>query len=287
MGLFGGNYARPGKGISKEEAAKRNYFDILGRKFWKILQVNLLYFFVNILFFGAFAFMILPLFMATDEASVDNLLNSIILPIVRGEMLIPIAYFIPFVFIGPATCGLTYVVRNYAKQEHAFLFSDFFEHLKKNFKQGLAASAVLTTVCYLFITAFIFYLNQVAFKPIVIAVGIIFGIILVSASFYIYPIMVTFDMKFKHIIKNSFIFALAKLPQNTFILIIVGGVNVLLAFYQPLIWMILFVFILIGWSAYTINYYTWHVIDKYMISQIEKTDDGLEESVFEDDLITK
>ena len=49
MGIFGGGYAKPGKGISKEEAAKRNYFDILGRKFFKLVQLNLLYSLCNIL----------------------------------------------------------------------------------------------------------------------------------------------------------------------------------------------------------------------------------------------
>ena len=43
---------------------------------------------------------------------------------------------------------------------------------------------------------------------------------------------------------------------------------------------------IISWSSYTMNYYVWHVMDKYMMSQIEDSDKK-EESVFDDDLITK
>lgn len=284
MGLFGGNYSRPGKGISKEEAAKRNYFDILGRKFWKLVQVNLLYVLTNILFFGAFVFMILPLVFSSDEAYLTEVINNLVMPVLSGKMLMPVGYFIPFIFIGPATAGLTYVVRNYAKQEHAFLVSDFFEHAKKNLKQGLAASAILTLVAYLYATAVIFYLNAVSFKVVVFTIAVILGIILLSASFYVYPIMVTFDMKLKHIFKNSLIFALAKLPQNLFILIVIAAVHILLIWHLPVIWAILMVVILIAWSSYTINYYAWHVIDKLMLSQIDDGNKAVEEAVFDDEI---
>ncbi|MBP3337611.1 MAG: DUF624 domain-containing protein [Clostridia bacterium] len=286
MGLFGNNYSRPGKGISKEEAAKRNYFDILGRKFWKIVQVNMLYVLVNILFFGAFVFMILPVIFTSDEAVLNEIMNSLIIPVVTGKTLIPIGYFIPFCFIGPATAGLTYVLRNYAKQEHAFMASDFFEHTKKNLKQGLLASTIMTAVTYLFITAVIFYLNHVAFKALIVAVAVIVGAILICASFYVYPIMVTFDMKLRYIFKNSLIFALAKLPQNVFIMLVILAVHALLIWYLPLVWALLMCVFLIGWSSYTMNYYAWHVINKHMMSQIENNEEK-EESVFDDNLVEK
>lgn len=286
LGLFGNNYSRPGKGISKEEAAKRNYFDILGRKFWKIVQVNMLYVLVNILFFGAFVFMLLPVIFTTDEAVMNDIMNSLILPVVTGKSLIPIGYFLPFCFIGPSTAGLTYVIRNYARQEHSFMSSDFFEHTKKNIKQGLLASTVMTIVTYLFITAVIFYLNNVAFKTVIVVLAVIIGSILICASFYVYPIMVTFDMKLRYIFKNALIFALAKLPQNVFIMVIILAAHILLIWYLPIIWAILMCFILIAWSSFTMNYYAWHVINKHMMSQIENTDEK-EESVFDDNLIEK
>ena len=43
---------------------------------------------------------------------------------------------IPIVTIGPATAGVTKLLRNYAREEHAFIWGDFIETAKKNFKQA-------------------------------------------------------------------------------------------------------------------------------------------------------
>ena len=44
---------KPGAGITKEQAAKRNYFDIFGRHFGGIIGVSSLYTLSNLLFFIA------------------------------------------------------------------------------------------------------------------------------------------------------------------------------------------------------------------------------------------
>ncbi len=280
MGIFGGGYTKPGKGITKEEALKRNYFDILGRKFWKLIQLNLLYAVCNILFIGASIFL-----------AIGYDWTAILSALIKGQlMLLPPLPFIPLMLMGPFTAGLTYVIRNYSRQEHAFMASDFFEHSKKNLKQGLLMSVLQVVAMYLLVTAFFFYLNF--FISHGLNTGILFGIAIVvtvlmlSMSFYVYPIMVTFDMKLIHILKNSWIFAISKLPQNLFILIILGAVHGLLIWNYPLVWLILMPTFLIVWSSYTMNYYVWNVMDKYMMSQIEKPEDETE-SVFDDSLLDK
>ena len=47
MGLFGSNYERAGSGIAKNAPKKKGFFrffEIFGRKFWKLFELNLLYF---------------------------------------------------------------------------------------------------------------------------------------------------------------------------------------------------------------------------------------------------
>ena len=276
MGLFNTNYATPGKGISKEEAAKRSYFDILGRKFWKMMELNLVYFACNVIFFGAALLFAIPyLYGENAILYIDAVINSKALP--------PILPFVPFMLTGPFTAGLTYIVRNYSRQEHAFLCSDFFEHTKKNWKQGLLMSILQCVMIYLFITAFFWYRNF--FIANGINIGILFGLtillgaILFSASFYLYPLMITFEMRFTEIIKNSFILAIAKLPQNTLILIVIGAVHILLLYNYPLLWLLLMALFLIVWSSYTMNYYVWNVMDKHLMPKAEEEKD---ETLFED-----
>jgi len=271
VGFFN-NYSKPGKGISKEEAAKRNYFDILGRHVFDLMKLNLLFVGCNIIFIAAAVLLALPYFMNID-AVIDALVMS-------PQVLLPPLPFVPFLFMGPFIAGLTYVLRNWSRQEHAFLVSDFLEHTKKNWKQGLALSVINTVVTYLYLTAMIFYIKNVAFTLLVLLIGGIVGIVLVMMNFYTYPMIVTFDMKLKDVIKNAWIFAMGKLPQNLFFLIIIAAVHILLLWYIPMVWILAMVLILIAWSGFTINYYVWHVINKHMMPQVEN---DKEESVFDDE----
>lgn len=272
MGIFGGNYSKPGKGISKEEAVKRNYFDILGRRFWNLIKLNLLYVLANIVFIAVFIFFVIPYFVNID-ATIDLLFGE-------KYVILPIWPFVPFMFMGPFTAGFSYVLRNWVRQEHAFMVSDFFEHSKKNWKQGLALSVIGTIASYLFITAFFFYLRCGLPRVLVMALGTIISIVLISSGFYTYPMVVTFDMKLKDILRNSFIFAIAKLPQNIFILLIVAAVHILLLWNLPMVWIPLMALFLIAWSGFTVSYYVWHVMNKHMISQLPPEE--REESIFED-----
>ncbi len=274
MGLFGGGYAKPGKGISKEEAARRNYFDILGRHFWDLVKLNLLFVVCNIIFIAAAVLLALPYFMNFEEV-----LKAIVH---EKNVILPPLPFVPFMFMGPFIAGLTYVLRNWSRQEHAFLVSDFFEHTRKNWKQGLLMSIISTVATYLYFTAVIFYLKSGLSPSVVLAISVVVGFMLLAMSFYTYPMMVTFDMKLKDIIKNAWIFAMAKLPQNLFFLIIISAVHLLLLYYIPIVWILLMALILIAWTGYTMNYYAWHVMDKHMISQLDLQTEK-EEPVFEDD----
>lgn len=269
MGFFM-NYSRPGRGVSKEDANKRNYFDIFGRHFFDLAKLNLLFVLCNVLFIAAAIYFTLPYYTHLDQVLDTLILNK--------NALLPILPFVPFMFMGPFIAGLTFVLRNWARQEHAFLASDFFEHTKKNWRQGLALSIMSTIVCYLFLTAVIFYLKTVAFKGLVITLAIIIGTVLLAMNMYTYPMIVTFDMKLFDILKNALIFALGKLPQSVFFLVIIGGVHGVLLWYKPTIWLFLMAVILIAWSGFTMNYYAWHVIDKYMMPK----DENKEENIFDD-----
>ena len=54
-----------------------------------------------------------------------------------------IAFFCTNLFVnifgmGPATAGITYIMRNFAREEHAWIWSDFKDTFKANFKQASA-----------------------------------------------------------------------------------------------------------------------------------------------------
>ena len=283
------NFSKPGRGISKEEAKKRNFIDIFTRHFVHILGANFWYMLTNALFFFAAYILFLACFIGKNG---DNLV-FIVSNILKGKnFLVPFLPFIPFMLIGPFTAGYTYVIRNYAKQEPTFLVSDFFEHTKKNLKQSIIVSVLSVVLGYLLTQAFVFYnffftANALPKGVLYIIAAFVFALYIIF-MFYIYPIMVTFKMSLKVIIKNAWTFTILKLPQNILIFIFLFAVDFGLFYLMSFVWylpgifyFVLFAFFLSGFTAFTANYYIWHVMDKYIVSFVtpKKNDD----KIFNDD----
>lgn len=260
MSLFF-NYDKPGRGISREEAEKRNYFDILMRKFTLIIRANLLFFGVNIVLFAALFLFFLPFFVHTSEEAVNDLVSHLS-EIFSGKQLMSPIPFVILALFSPTFAGLTYLCRNFSKQEHVFLASDFFEHTKKNFKQSILAGLIMSAALYLYMTAFIYYWHSGMI--VLLAVISIMGILLSFTSFYVFPIMVTFKLSLAEIFKNAFLFSFINLPQNMLVFVLLSAIHILLIYNAPLIYVLLTVFFLIAFSTYTINFIVWNAISKYM-----------------------
>lgn len=259
MGFFTPGYLKDGKGVSKEQAERREYFGTIFDKFFDMLKVNLLYFACNIPVLILCAMVAIPLF---DLESIKFYLEQIAMGNVIAVFWLMLPLF-PLVLSGPFTAGLTFITRNFVKREHSFLLSDFLEHSKKNIKQMIIANIILYFMFLIYISVTLFYFFKVA-NIILFAVLLVFGAVLMIVPSYVYLMIVSFEMKLKDIFKNSFIFALAKLPQNLFFLIFVLAVHYgLMRLYG--IWVILMPVILIVWTSFTMNFYAWHIIKKNML----------------------
>ena len=58
--------------------------------------------------------------------------------------------FVTIFGMGPATAGITYIMRNFAREEHAWIWSDFKDTFKSNFKQATAVyliNLVMLVIC--------------------------------------------------------------------------------------------------------------------------------------------
>lgn len=195
--------------------------------------------------------------------------------------LLYVIFCIPIVTIGPATAGMTYVLRNYAREEHAFVFGDFWDAFKSNFKQSFITGilqAILLFVFY-YVIAF-YYLNLSAGTMYYICLGIslFFVMALLFASNYIYLMIVTLDLKLKDIYKNGLIFAFVGLKENLFTLlgyIIVIGIPLLILLFAPIeisiIATILLVAMLVPATLIFISCFnSYPVIKKYCIDPYNK-----------------
>ena len=261
MSLFF-HYDRPGRGISEEEAKKRNYFSILGRKLGLIIKANLLFCGVNIILLLALLYPVFSLLIGAANGTSDQEVLYYANILSAKQLMSPIPFVILALF-APTFAGLTYLCRNFGKQEHVFLVSDFFEHTKKNWKQSILAGFILSALLYLYLTAFFFYWNLGSI--LLRAIIFLLGILLLYMSFYIFPQIVTFQLSLVNIFKNAMIFAIANLPRNTLVFVALAAIHALLILCAPGIWLILMAFFLIAFSTYTVNFVTWTAISKHMI----------------------
>ena len=145
-------YKRQGKGVAKDAPDKKRFilfFEILWRKLWQIIGINIIYF---IIILPLMAYVLVFIMQSVGIEAADLAGNTLFVIFAAILNLPPFFMWLlvglSAVLYGPATCGLTYILRNYTRQEHAWTFSDFFDRAKKNFKQGLLAGII--DICLLY-----------------------------------------------------------------------------------------------------------------------------------------
>ena len=148
--------------------------------------------------------------------------------------------------------------------------SDLFEKTKQNFKQGLIAGLVDILVVY----SSIMYLGAdisdgslmsqyfTIFKFVASIVFIIYSIM----RFYIYTIMVTFELKYIAILRNSWLFCILGIFRNLCTIFFCGIVIVLSSF----LGIVAFPLLTYGLTGFITVFNAYPVIDKYMISKINE-----------------
>ncbi len=116
---------------------------------------------------------------------------------------------------GPFNAGVTYVLRNWARDEHSFVFSDFKDALKANWKQALVISLIDGVMPFLVVTCWRFYSGMLSRSMIFIlpaALTLLMGVTWTLASMLAYPMLITYELKTLNVIRNSVLMTVAKLP---------------------------------------------------------------------------
>lgn len=361
-GIFGFfDYNKEGPGVYLNEPPKgplKTFFSVLGRKFWKIISLNILYLLISLPFI-ALAFIIglyifpsiFPflqievlekLFTPDTTTSTVSQVSSVVsqvssavtsavsstvsqaastvsqapvvltpketaavlllqLNLVLSMMLVGLQ----LVVLGPAQAGISYVLRNFSREEHAFIWGDFRDHAKKNWKQSTLTCLISLFAFVILSINFSFYANN-PFGGNTFIGGIFTGLVIIlfgiftMMQMYIYPMMVTFKLTLKQLYKNSLLLTIAKLPSNIGIMIIsmfftliiplafilfLGAIGTVLCVFY-------YIFIYFGLNLLITNFHVYRQLKKYMIDPTleeerkEKEAQGIseetEEPIFQD-----
>jgi len=218
-------YGKAGKRDYTEMDMPKNrislFFLVLKDHFFDLVKVNCL----QLVFWIPFLIWSFTNLIAIQNMDVNAMLamengSQVVSDTIRGYLFMWLIGVIPCVAItGPSTAGAAYIMRNWARDQHAFLFSDFKDAFKGNWKQALVSSVFSAFVPALAYTAMTFY-GQMAESNIVMMVPmmIVFTAVLMWTLMLplIYPMMIGYELKLKDIYKNAFLMACARLPQLVF-----------------------------------------------------------------------
>lgn len=256
MGMFFGNYDRPGPGVRKDappQKAVPRFFSILQRKFFDLSKLNLLF--------------CIPVAVV---AMLVYLLNLVV-PYLIIDLL-------PVILLFPFIGGLTYVTRNYVREEHAFIYSDFKDAVKNNWKAFLIDGVVVYLVTAILMVSIPYYLNAAPkgiLSSVAAGICILIGMLVLFSQYYAPVLIVTFDLKIGQILKNSLIFAILGLWRNILVTFLLGVLILLLYLSQimPLTIIIAVcfgIFLMFSYSSFLINFSVYPLINKMMIEPYKK-----------------
>ncbi|MDD2362122.1 MAG: DUF624 domain-containing protein [Oscillospiraceae bacterium] len=225
--------------------------------------------------------------------------------------LLYVLFSLPVVTVGLANAGLAYVTRNFAREKHAFVYADFVDTIKKNWKQALIIGLINLVVTIILIFDIVFFFNGEKEILGYVMLALILSIYLIFSfmKYYMHIMVITFKLTIKQIYKNSFIFATAGLLRNLMLFIIFGLCYALAAViyfsFTPvgiLVILFMYIFLFPAFRMLLINYTVFPLIKKHMIDPyykehpdedkeakralniLEDDEEDEEERVFEDTL---
>jgi len=175
---------------------------------------------------------------------------------------------------GWVNIGATYCTRNMLKGDPVFITSDFFYAIKRNFWTGLFLGLIDFAIIAILLIDFI-YFSRIGGTVMldsfyIVTAGLL--IIYFFMRFYIYLMLVTFDIKIKKIFKNALVFSVLGIGRNLMsflgiailialniaLILLLWPLGIVVPIILPLIYLLPSINLLISYGAYP-------VIEKYMI----------------------
>lgn len=282
MSFFSPDYETPGAGVPENEPQKPGpirYFIVSGRKFWDMVVLNLLYFLFSLPAIAIYTLIGL-LFLGNAGDAVGGALAAegmTDIQILELKAAVHIVLSVGFGFLitallgsGAPRAGLSFVLRNYSREEHAFLWSDFLENTKKNLGKGTVIFLIDVLFTFIICLDIASYGGAGTFWGLIASyIALFIFIIYILMHPYIYMILVTFGLKLKAAYKNAFMLTAVKIFQNAgcLVLAVVMMLVILeLANRWPLL-MFLLLMAVFSFPCLILDMNSFSVVKKYMIKE--------------------
>lgn len=296
-------YGKSGKGDFTKDDLPQNRFQL----FWEMLRVrfsgliklNLIYVIpwlptIIVLVLGVMS-VLSPVTAAGTE---EELAQIDILGLFQSVSITTLVLLFPCIAItGPFTAGACYVTRNWARDEHSFMWSDYKDAVKANWKQSLVVSSITGALPLIVYVCWTFYSQLASTNGFMIVpqmLVLMVAIIWCLSVTFMHPLIITYKLSMKDVLKNAFLLGVAKLPGNVAIRLL-HCVPFIIAFVLAFFFVspiycilgLLAYYILIGFglSRFVTASYTNGVFDKVINCKIEgvEVNRGLRKEEDDDD----
>ena len=251
MGLFY-NYENAGSGVAKNAPRKKPFFRFWEQfflKFWKIIFVNILFF-----AFSGLLFALIGLILWTE---LDN--NYFLF--LAAPMLI---------LFGPATAASMQVMRKFVLEKPIFLFDEFKQAYKDNFRQALPVGIFDVLFTAVFAYGIAFYTQMLEEAPstenyVLMIITTAIAVYVFLAHFYIYLEIVSLTLPLGKIVKNALLLTIMGIKVNiiNFLVSLLFLAAAILLFPYSTLFL---VFIPFGWLMFLYAFNCYPVIQKYIVN---------------------
>ena len=314
FGFF--DYNRDNRPDAQEEDTTptlKRYFKVLGRRFWKLVTLNLMmlplvipvlvcfYLYISMQQMPVSGEVLFPQLLGASAVG-GTPTTTLLFDLFGAQQNIPV--FTTWTYIGMGICiaflvvtfgwqnvGAAYIVRNMVRGEPVFVWSDYFYAIKRNLKEGFFLGLIDAVILFVLGFDIAYFWGRTG--SFTLDFGFFATIALIVLyflmRFYIYLLLVTFDLSIYKILKNALIFSMLGFKRNIMGVLgiaLITGVHVLLIpllittplsgipIILPFLWYMAAV-------TFTSAYAAYPIIDRYMIAPYIGTQDEEEKTVEE------
>ncbi len=295
----------------------KRYFKLLGRRFWKLVTLNLMmlplilpvlicfYLYVSMRQTPVSGEVLFPQLLGANAVG-GTPVTTLLFDLFGAQQNIPV--FTTWTYVGMGICiaflvitfgwqniGAAYIVRNMVRGEPVFIWSDYFYAIKRNLKQGFFLGLIDAAVLFTLGFDIVYFWGRTGTFTLDAGFYVTLALIVIYflMRFYIYLLLVTFDLSIYKILKNALIFSMLGFKRNimgVLGIVLITGLHIFLLFLListplsglpiilPFLWYMAAV-------TFTSAYAAYPVIDRYMIApyagQTDEEDETIEETVEE------
>ncbi len=117
---------------------------------------------------------------------------------------------------GPFTVGIAYNLRNWARDEHAFMWSDIWDSIKQNWKQAIGVSAISGLMPLIAYVGFVFYGDMSQNNVLMVipqVLVLLAALIWALGTIFFYYLIVNYNLRFRDVLRNGVLLSIAKFPK--------------------------------------------------------------------------